>query len=204
MARIELELANWNWKAVRQFVSERFGVRLSRSSCLNYPRLHEGRVCTAWDLPSSVPRSAWSRLMRPREAFVAEYAALRDEAGRTGGKIFFVDEVHFRADAELRGKWALKGEPAPRFHGVASARQPVARPLRNRTGSHRRGAENRTAGCQGMLVLSAEHGKPPVAAAGPGTGGEPARPVNVGWSGRGQSNAVEESHRAGRLQSLLL
>ena len=36
-----------------------------------------------------------------REAFVAEYAALRDEAGRTGGKIFFADEAHFRADAEL-------------------------------------------------------------------------------------------------------
>ena len=30
----------------------------------------------------------------------------------TGGKIFFADEAHFRADAELRGKWTLKGEPA--------------------------------------------------------------------------------------------
>ena len=47
-----------------------------------------------------------------REAFVAEYAALRDEVGRTGGKIFFADEAHFRADVELRGKWTLKGEPA--------------------------------------------------------------------------------------------
>ena len=27
-------------------------------------------------------------------------------------KIFFVDEAHFRADADLRGKWVLKGEPA--------------------------------------------------------------------------------------------
>ena len=26
--------------------------------------------------------------------------------------MFFVDEAHFRADAELRGKWVLKGEPA--------------------------------------------------------------------------------------------
>ena len=24
----------------------------------------------------------------------------------------FVDEAHFRADADLRGKWVLKGEPA--------------------------------------------------------------------------------------------
>ena len=51
-----------------------------------------------------------------REAFVAEYATLSDEAWRTGAKIFFADEAHFRADAELRGKWVLKGEPAPRFH----------------------------------------------------------------------------------------
>ena len=47
-----------------------------------------------------------------REAFVAEYAALSEEAQRTGARIFFVDEAHFRADAELRGKWVLKGEPA--------------------------------------------------------------------------------------------
>ena len=58
-------LANWNWKVVHRLVRERWGVSLSRSSCLNYPRLHGGRLCTAWDLPSSVPRSAWSRLMRP-------------------------------------------------------------------------------------------------------------------------------------------
>ena len=47
-----------------------------------------------------------------REAFVSEYAALRDEARRSRAKIFFADEAHFRADAELRGKWTLKGEPA--------------------------------------------------------------------------------------------
>ena len=47
-----------------------------------------------------------------REAFVAEYAALYEEARRTGAKVCFADEDHFRADAELRGKWVLKGEPA--------------------------------------------------------------------------------------------
>ena len=31
-----LAMANWYWKVVRQFVSERFGVSLCRSSCLNY------------------------------------------------------------------------------------------------------------------------------------------------------------------------
>ena len=29
-------MANWNWRVVHQFVSERFGISLSRSSCLNY------------------------------------------------------------------------------------------------------------------------------------------------------------------------
>ena len=47
-----------------------------------------------------------------REAFVAEYAALYEEARRTGAKVFFADEAHFRADAELRGKWVLQEEPA--------------------------------------------------------------------------------------------
>ena len=100
-----MELANWNWKVIHRFVRKRWGVSLSRSSCLNY--LH--RLGFAFKRPKK-------RLVKAneakREAFVAEYAALRDEAGRTGGKIFFVDEAHFRADAELRGKWALRGEPA--------------------------------------------------------------------------------------------
>ena len=47
-----------------------------------------------------------------REAFVAEYTALREEAEGTGTKSFFVDEAIFRADAELRGKWPPKGEAA--------------------------------------------------------------------------------------------
>ena len=63
-----------------------------------------------------------------REAFVADYANLWDEARRTGDKVFFADEAHFRADAELRGKWVLRGEPAPRFHGAGSGglEQPAA------------------------------------------------------------------------------
>ena len=43
---------------------------------------------------------------------MAEYAALREEAGQTEARIFFADEAHFRADAELRGKWMLRGQPA--------------------------------------------------------------------------------------------
>ena len=51
---------------------------------------------------------------------MVECAALRDEAGRTGAKIFFAGESRSRADAELRGKWVLKGEPAPVVQNLSS------------------------------------------------------------------------------------
>ena len=100
-----IDRSNWNWKVVRRFVEERFGLALSRSSCLNYlPRL------------GFVLRWPKKRLVKAdpvrREAFVAEYAALTAAVRRSDGKIFFADEAHFRADADLRGKWVLKGEPA--------------------------------------------------------------------------------------------
>ena len=98
-------MANWYWRVVRQFVSERFGISLCRSSCLNW--LH--RLGFAFKRPKK-------RLLKAdeskRETFVAEYAVLWEEAQRTGARIFFADEAHFRADAELRGKWVLKGKPA--------------------------------------------------------------------------------------------
>ena len=100
-----IEMANWYWKVVRQFVSERFAVSLSRSSCLNY--LH----CLGFALKRSKKRLVKANESK-REAFVAEYAALWEEARRAGTRIFFADECHFRADAELRGKWVLRGEPA--------------------------------------------------------------------------------------------
>ena len=112
-------MANWYWRVVRQFVSERFGISLCRSSCLNW--LH--RLGFAFKRPKK-------RLLKAneskREAFVAEYAVLWEEAQRTGARIFFADEAHFRADAELRGKWVLKGKPAlvdsssPRYGEKAS------------------------------------------------------------------------------------
>ena len=100
-----IKLSNWNWKAVRRYVADRFGLALSRSSCLNY--LHRlGFVLKRPKKRLLKADPAW------REAFVGEYAALTVAARRTGAKIFFADEAHFRADADLRGKWALKGEPA--------------------------------------------------------------------------------------------
>jgi transposase len=100
-----IDLANWNWKVVRRFIQERFGFSLSRSSCVNY--LHRlGFVLKR-------PKKHFLKADEAkREAFVAVYAALLAEAQQVGAKVFFADEAHFRADADLRGKWVLKGEPA--------------------------------------------------------------------------------------------
>ena len=100
-----LEPANRYWRVVNHFFLEHFGIGLSRSGCLNY--LH--RLGIAFKRPKK-------RLLKAdgakREAFVAEYAALTEETRRSGARVFFADETHFRADAELRGKWVLRGEPA--------------------------------------------------------------------------------------------
>jgi transposase len=100
-----IEAGNWNWKVVRTFCRERFGVTLCRSSCHNY--LHR---------LGFVVRRPKKRLLKAdeawREVFVREYRALRVVAQLTGATIFFVDEAHFYADADLRGTWVLKGTPA--------------------------------------------------------------------------------------------
>lgn len=102
---VGIELVDWNWKTVRAFIQAQFGLLMSRSSCLNY--LH--RLGFVLKRPKK-------RLLKAdaekREAFVALYSALRVEAQKTGALIFFADEALFRADADLRGKWVLKGEPA--------------------------------------------------------------------------------------------
>jgi transposase len=115
----DIDLADWNWKVVRRFVQERFGMTLARSTCLTY--LHR---------LGFVVKRPKKRLLKAdpakRETFVEEYAALRREAVQTGAKHFFVDEAHFYADADLRGKWVLKGTPAlvdstsPRYGEKAS------------------------------------------------------------------------------------
>ena len=98
-------MSNWNWKVVRQFLKRSFDLGLSRSSCLNY--LH--RLGFVLKRPKK-------RLLKAkdeeRKAFVLQYRQIREEAQESGAKIFFVDEAHFRADADLRGKWVLRGQPA--------------------------------------------------------------------------------------------
>ena len=62
---VGMGLANWNWRVVHQFVADRFGISLNRSSCLNY--LH--RLGFAFKRPKK-------RLLKAdetkREAFVVE------------------------------------------------------------------------------------------------------------------------------------
>jgi hypothetical protein len=111
--------ATWQWKVVRQFVQERFGLTLSRSSCWAY--LHR---------LGFVRKRPTKHLLKAdeakREAFVATYAALRTEAQASGSKIFFADEAHFYADVDLHGLWVLEGTPAlvdstsPRYGEKAS------------------------------------------------------------------------------------
>ena len=101
----KLEWANWNWKVARQFIHQRFGRWLGRSSCLNY--LH--RLGFALKRPKKRFGKADPA---QREAFVATDARLQEQAQRAGAKICFADEAHFRADADLRGQWVLRAQPA--------------------------------------------------------------------------------------------
>jgi len=97
--------ANWCWKAVREFLHERFGILLGRTACIDW--LHR---------LGFVRKRPGKRLLKAdaekRTTFVAEYQGLRREANEIGTKIFFVDEAHFRADVELRQMWSLRGKPA--------------------------------------------------------------------------------------------
>ncbi len=141
-AEVGIALADWNWKVVRRFIEERCGVRLSRSTCLRY--LH--RLGFVLKRPKK-------RLLKAdeakRAAFVEQYAGLLLEAQATGAKLFFVDEAHFRADADLRGKWVLKGQPAlvdstcPRWREQASYYSAVC--LETGEGEHMALAGNSTA-----------------------------------------------------------
>jgi transposase len=100
-----IEAATWSWKAVRQFVAERFGKALSPRSCLRW--LH--RLNFVWKRPKR-------RLLKAdgakREACVWQYRAAVAETEARDGRIVFVDEAHFRADGDLHGLWVPKGDEA--------------------------------------------------------------------------------------------
>ena len=59
----------------RPIISDRFGIILSCSSCLNYHRLQEGRLCAGWVHLKRPKKRLVKADEGKREAFVAEYAA---------------------------------------------------------------------------------------------------------------------------------
>ena len=115
-----MELANWYWKGVRQFVGERFGVELSRSSCLNW--LHRlGFSC----------KRPKQRLVKAngskREAFVAEYAALREAAPEGGGPRERRENILCRRGALPGGRGTEGQMGAPGRTGPGGLDQPAVR-----------------------------------------------------------------------------
>ena len=122
-----IQLANWYWKVVRQFVSERFGISLCHSSWLN---------CLGFALKRPKKRLVKADEAK-REAFVVEYATLYEEARRTGAKIFFAGEAHFRAAVPGRalytsrclsiGRWSsVVGGLDCRRHGEGYSPNPLS------------------------------------------------------------------------------
>ncbi|MCL4534180.1 MAG: hypothetical protein M1370_03350 [Bacteroidetes bacterium] len=113
----EIDLADWNWKVVRAFIQQYFGHLLCRGSCLNYPhRLGFVLTCACGTGAGKRPKK---RLLQAnaekRAAFVAFYVALLAQARVVGAKVFFLDEAHFQADADPRGKWVPRGEQRHAF-----------------------------------------------------------------------------------------
>ena len=105
-ARQSAHRTNWYWKVVRQFVSERFESACAAASCLNW--LH--RLGFAFKAPKK-------RLLKAneskREAFVRSTPSCgRRPNGLAARILSHCRRGNFRADAELRGKWVLKGKPA--------------------------------------------------------------------------------------------
>lgn len=100
-----IPIAIWTWKVVAQFLRAQFGITLSRTSCLRYL----ARLGFVWKRPKKHLVKADAA---QRAAFVRTYADVLTDATERDTAIFFVDEAHFRADAELTGLWVLKGKPA--------------------------------------------------------------------------------------------
>jgi transposase len=171
-----IEAGEWNWEVVRAFCQERFGRPLGRSSCLNY--LHR---------LGFVVRRPKERLLKAdeakRAAFVREYADLRVVAHLIEATIFFVDEAHFYAEADLRGKWVLKGEPAlvdstsPRYGEKASYYSAVCGETGQVEALPLAGNSSAETSAAFLRHLRARHPEPLIVVwdNGPAHGGEPIR-----------------------------
>src|SRR5579875_1635083 len=109
--------------------------------------------------------------------------ALRAEAEVAGVLIFFGDEAHFRADADRRGKWVLRGQPArvdstsPRLGEKATSDSAVC--LETGEGEEREPEGNCTAATAAAFLrqLRANHPAPLIVIwdNGPAHRGEPIR-----------------------------
>ena len=103
-----IEMANWNWKVVRQFVSKRFGIGLSRSACLNY--LHR---------LGFVLKGPKKRLVKAdeqkREAFVAEYAHPVGRGVAYGSEDILRRRGPFPGRCRTERQMGAKGRAGPPF-----------------------------------------------------------------------------------------
>jgi transposase len=70
---VGLDLANWSWTVVRQFVHEHFDLKLSSRSCMNY--LHRLGFVVKRPKKHLLKANA-----AQQAAFAAAYVALRQEA----------------------------------------------------------------------------------------------------------------------------
>jgi hypothetical protein len=104
-AQVNVDWADGNGKGVRAFVEQRFAITLARST--GVASLH--RLGFVLNRPTKRFLKADAA---QREQCVRRYALGRAPAERIGAQLFFADEAHCRADADLRGKWVLRGEPA--------------------------------------------------------------------------------------------
>ena len=175
-AEVGIPLANWDWEGAPQFLEARCGLRLSRTTCLRY--LH--RLGLVYQRPKK-------RLLKAdeaqRAASVEAYAALLVEAQAPGAKIFFVDEAHFRADADLHGKWVLKGPPAlvdstcPRWGEKASYSSAVCLETGETAYMAREGTSSSATSAAFLAHLRAQHPEPRIIIwdNGPAHGGEAMR-----------------------------
>jgi transposase len=161
---------------VREFVRRRFGVALGRSSCRSY--LHR----LGFVLKRPKKRLLKADAVR-RAIFVREYALLWAAAQATGAKVFFADEAHFYADADLRGKWVPKGEPAlvdstsPRWGEKASYYSAVCPDTGEVEAMQVEGNSSAETSVRFLRQLRANHHEPLVVIwdNGPAHGGEPLR-----------------------------
>ena len=102
---------DWNWiHQSLQFVADRFGSQPEPQQLLRTPVLHRLGNCSSSVFKPAAAEGGRNQtgglrggVRRPRPRGKAVWT----------GKIFFARmTAHFRADAELRGKWVLRGEPA--------------------------------------------------------------------------------------------